>query len=241
MSRVEKLFLSLSELFRVTTFHSEMQQDKWVAEFIFPGVKDGYFVDVGSADGVRVSNSKTLEARGWRGICVDPFPTNMETRTCRLFRQAVSDVSGQEIDFIAAGFHGGIEGLLYEENKQGKLVGDARTVTLSTTTLNDILREANAPRFIHYLSLDIEGAELAALKGFSFVEYKVGALTVEHNYKEPKRRLVKELLLENGYRHVLSRWHDDFYVSGDLAFGRTDGAGVGGSARRGSDPALIPG
>jgi hypothetical protein len=46
------------------------------------------------------------------------------------------------------------------------LVKDAKTVELTTVTLGNIMQRANAPSFIHFMSLDIEGAELEALRGF---------------------------------------------------------------------------
>jgi hypothetical protein len=49
---------------------------------MFPGIANGFFLDVGSGDGYLISNTQALEARGWKGICVDPFPTNMGGRTC---------------------------------------------------------------------------------------------------------------------------------------------------------------
>src|SRR4030095_8414380 len=51
---------------RGTLFPSQIGQDKWVLFGIFPQVHDGYFIDVGSADGTIESNSKALEAHGWR-------------------------------------------------------------------------------------------------------------------------------------------------------------------------------
>src|SRR5262249_2582743 len=73
-----------------------------------PGKRDGYYVDVGSGDGEFVSNTKLLDDLGWKGVCIDPFPTNMSSRTCQLFRQPVFSVSGKKLSFRAAGLMGGI-------------------------------------------------------------------------------------------------------------------------------------
>jgi hypothetical protein len=66
------------------------------------------------------------------------------------------------------------------------------------------------------MSIDVEGAELEALKGFSFSKYKVGAFTIEHNFEEPKRSQIRSLLASKGYQYVMSLWRDDCYVSEDL-------------------------
>ena len=79
-------------------------------------------------------------------------------------------------------------------------------------TLADILERAKAPRFIHYVTLDIEGGEIDALKGFPFDKYQIGALTVEHNYQEPKRSEIKALMESHGYKRVHTLDRDDGYV-----------------------------
>jgi hypothetical protein len=74
------LAVSVKEKLGLATFYSQMGQDKWVSEAVFPGVKNGFFVDVGSGNGTFLSNTKALEQKGWTGICIDPFPRNMQDR-----------------------------------------------------------------------------------------------------------------------------------------------------------------
>ena len=69
----------------------------------FPGVTNGYFVDVGSGHGTIGSNSLGLELRGWTGICIDPFPIYMEGRTCRVFKEVVFSRPGLVMAFAQAG------------------------------------------------------------------------------------------------------------------------------------------
>src|SRR5215475_2304393 len=88
----------------------------------------------------------------------------------------------------------------------------APIVEVTTVTLADILERTNAPRFIHYVSMDIEGGEINALKGFPFDKYQIGALTVEHSYEEPKRSEIKTLMESHGYRRVQTLDRDDCYV-----------------------------
>jgi len=215
MPRTEKFLWSLSEAVGLEEFHSDYGQDKWIARFLFPDVEDGYFVDVGSGDGVVSSNTKVLEDLGWKGICIDPFPTNMEHRNCRLFKDVVYGVAGQKVRFRDAGFLGGIDDRM-GLTKEWPGVKKAKIVEFTTVTLDDILARADAPDFIHYMSIDIEGAELEALKGFSFSKYKVGAFTIEHNLEEPKRSQIRSLLESKGYRFVLSLLRDDCYVNDQL-------------------------
>jgi FkbM family methyltransferase len=213
-----KIVVSAKEVLGLATFHSEFGQDKWVSEAVFPGVKDGFFLDVGSADGTIGSNTKALEQKGWTGICVDPFPRNMDDRTCQMFKEAVFSQPGKLVKFRAAGNQGGIEntlgaGLQSLPPEDVLRVHEAPIVEFTTVTLGDILERAKAPSFIHFVSLDIEGAELHALRGFPFDKYQIGALDVEHNYEEPKRSEIEALMKSHDYKHVHT-WHqDDFYVN----------------------------
>jgi FkbM family methyltransferase len=203
------IIISTQEVLGLGTFSSQIGQDKWVSEAIFPGVKNGFFLDVGSGDGTRHSNTKVLEQKGWTGICIDPFPTNMQGRTCQVFKEVVFSVAGKRIKFQAARHLGGITDTLGVHKDKAL---EASTVEFTTVTLADILQRAKAPRLIHFVSLDIEGAELDALKGFPFNNHQIGAMAVEHNYEEPKRTQIQDLMNSHGYKRVHSWKWDDFYV-----------------------------
>ena len=36
---------------------------------------------------------------GWRGLCIEPFPSGMEKRSCKVLKEVVSNVSGTEVQF----------------------------------------------------------------------------------------------------------------------------------------------
>ena len=79
-------------------------------------------------------------------------------------------------------------------------------------TLGQVLERASAPSFIHFLSLDIEGAELDALRGIPFDKYRFGSMAIEHNDEEPKRTDLLKFLEAKGYQRVHSYKQDDFYA-----------------------------
>ena len=191
------------------TFPSEIGQDKWVAVKMFPGVTNGYFLDVGSGHGTIGSNTKVLEELGWKGICVDPFPTHMEGRTCLMEKTVVSATPGQTVKFHT---HSGLGGIADTLGKWKEEAEKSPAVELTTTTLGEILTRLEAPPFIHFMSLDIEGAELDALKGVPFDKYRFGSFAIEHNEEEPKRTEVIKFLEEKGYRRVHSYKQDDFFA-----------------------------
>lgn len=108
LSFLRNLQVTFYEAGGLTKYSAEIGQDKWVLEKVFPDVANGYFVDVGSGHGTIGSNSRTLEERGWRGVCIDPFPVHMEGRTCEMFREVVFSKARMVIGFHTAGGLGGV-------------------------------------------------------------------------------------------------------------------------------------
>jgi FkbM family methyltransferase len=209
LSIAQALSLTLRETLGGRSYPSEIGQDKWVIFRMFPGISNGFFLDVGSGHGTIGSNTKALEDIGWRGICVDPFPTHMEGRTCLVEKAVVSSVAGQVVKFHT---HEGLGGIADTLGKWKAEAEKSPVVELTTTTLGDLLARAHAPSYIHFLSLDIEGAELDALKGVPFDRYRFGAMAIEHNEEEPKRSNLLKFLGEKGYQRVHSYRQDDFYA-----------------------------
>jgi FkbM family methyltransferase len=203
------LSLSVRQLLGQARFHSQIGQDIWLTETALPGVRNGYFLDVGSGDGTVASNTKLLEDLGWKGICVDPFPTHMDGRTCQMFKDVVFSEAGKRMTFHTAGELGGLKDTLGEWKAYAE---KAPTVEFTTVTLGDILEKAKAPREIDFMSLDIEGAELDALKGFPFDRYQLRALAVEHNFEEPKRSDIEALMKGHGFVKAHTWYQDDFYL-----------------------------
>jgi FkbM family methyltransferase len=210
--------LSLLQAFRLTwqeaigggpSYPSEIGQDKWVLARMFPDTTNGYFLDVGSGHGTIGSNTKALEERGWTGICVDPFPIHMDGRTCLMIKEVVSSESGKTVKFHT---HSGLGGIADTLGKWRDEASKSPAVELTTVTLAEILERAKAPTFIHFLSLDIEGAELDALRGIGLDKYRFGAMAIEHNEEEPKRTDIINYLRQYGYERVHTYRQDDFFA-----------------------------
>ena len=207
-----RALLEFTKGVRLRRFYSQLGQDKWVIRRIFPGVHDGYFLDIGAAHAKRVSNSKALENIGWDGICIEPFPTGpWHKRRAQLFKEVVYSKAGETIEFRAAGFVGGVDKHIDTWRHR---TDQAPVIEARTTTIGEILRRARAPEYIHYMSLDVEGAEWEIIRVFPFDRYRLGAMTIEHNAEEPKRTRIRRLLAEHGYRLVKEDNVEDWYVFG---------------------------
>ena len=169
-------------------FYSQAGQDKWVLSKI----AKGYYLDIGAYDGIESSNTFALEQAGWEGLCVEP---NKEA-----FDKLVRNRSSVNVN-VAAHFYNG------DTQFDGMRTG-AVGETVQCRTLKDILQVKHAPAIIDYLSIDVEGAEMAVLKGMDFDKYHVRMITIEHNaYLEGTAR--QELIFDYLTRQGFARTHKD--------------------------------
>ena len=89
-----------------------------------------------------------------------------------------------------------------------------KTYSVETVSLNDLLEAHNCPKKIDYLSIDTEGSELEILRAFTFEDYDIDIITVEHNYREPDRQATFDLLTSKGFIRLFEPFSkfDDWYV-----------------------------
>lgn len=198
--------------------YSQSEQDKWVLSII---KHKGYFVDLGAYDGRSFSNTLRLEEAGWKGLCVEPNPKNFEllkqNRKCKLVNMAVS-------------LHTGELGMSDEGSSSYANLYDIHSrlngqVLVSCDLIKNILKDNKVPKYIDYISSDLERSDASIWETFPFDEYSFGLATVEHVLYEGsdryKNRIMK-VMLENGY--VLARENvecdgnafEDWYASPKL-------------------------
>jgi FkbM family methyltransferase len=171
-------------------YYSQEGQDKWVLDHF--GKKKGFFVDIGAADGIELSNTYALENIGWNGICVEAntehFRRLRENRKCTLVYCAIYS----ENKYVP-----------FRERGWGSSITEKGRKYIEAITLKKLFELCNAPKVIDYVSLDIEGAEYEALLGFPFDEYKVKLWTIEHNLAKDKgvlKEKIKDIMIKNGYK-----------------------------------------
>jgi succinoglycan biosynthesis protein ExoO len=177
-------------------------QDKWVVDTL-KGKMGGYFVDAGASDGIGGSNTHVLEKMfGWKGVCIEAnrefFKTLRKNRSCTCENVCLSDHDGVE-QFREAGYYGGIDRELKEHHKKDWEAGKVREV--KAERLDTLLRRVGAPKTIDYLSMDLEGGEVAVLNQFPWEEWDIRLMTIERSCQE-----VVDLVLAAGFEIV----HNDF-------------------------------
>lgn len=145
-------------------------------------VENGFYVDVGAQHPLEGSVTRAFYERGWRGINIDPVPAWHGL----LEVDRPDDVNLK----VAAGIAGG-EAVFYEVDGTGLSTMDARLAarysaegrlvrmnTVQVRTLDSILGEFS-PAEIHFLKIDVEGAESDVLAGISLRRYRPWIVLVE--------------------------------------------------------------
>ena len=206
-----------NSLIHMDKSHSQLGQDLEVLKF-YNNKHNGFFVEIGASDGIELSNTYLLETNyQWKGICVEPVPLKFELLcknrpNSQCWSNAVYNESDKQVKFDICNNYDLLSGISNNIDHHKTTIDQNKTQIITTTiTLNDLLNKSNSPSFIEYLSLDTEGSELEILKSVDFQKYTFGLIDVEHNYVEPRRSRIKELLTSNGYQYVRENQYDDCY------------------------------
>lgn len=173
---------------------AQLGQDVWVYNEVFNKMKKGYFVEIGSADGLTFSNTFLLESKfKWNGICLEANPTLYNSlikyRKVKCLNLCVDEKEGK-VQYALNWLNSGI----ISGNTDNKIADSYEYITLETQTLMSILEKESAPKIIDYLSIDVEGAEERILKNFPFDLYKFNCITIER-----PTEYLRELLKKHGY------------------------------------------
>jgi FkbM family methyltransferase len=203
-------------------FRGQMAQD-FLAYILFG--RNGFFVEFGASDGDVLSNSRALEALGWKGILAEPGrqwhdllkanrPSSMLSFDC-VWSDTGSSVTFYEMDNLHLSNTQG------QSNSPNRSQQTKNRVTSSyqvqTVCLHDLLTQFGAPEFVEYISMDTEGSEFQILEAFPFDKWTFGLLTVEHNFSL-ERQHICDLLQGHGYVRVLMEKSgvDDWYVHSSI-------------------------
>jgi FkbM family methyltransferase len=188
-------------------FYSQDNQDKYLETNIFKGYKNGFYVDVGSHDGISINNTLYFEKNNnWTGINIEPIkkvfdklvinrPNNINLNC------AVCNNDG-ETDFLCnTGYTEMISGIkdnfdmrhFYRLHHENQLMGSTiEVIKVKTKKLETILDENNI-NHINYLSIDVEGAEFEVIKLINFDKVFIDVIGFENNYNDVSVPIVEYL------------------------------------------------
>jgi len=170
--------------------------------------RNGFFVEMGAVDGIRLSNTLILERDySWSGILAEPDPRHHESLknnrpSSSIEFDCVWNQTGQTKTFLQSKEIKDQRSTLshfVDEGRAQRLLKKWPTIEVKTISLLDMLDKHNAPKYIDYFSLDTEGSEYQILRTFDFSKYKFGLITVEWNHHKVRGKRIYDLLTSNGY------------------------------------------
>lgn len=212
-------------------YYSQIEQDRILQEKFFFRQEQGFFVDVGAEDGRSGSNTLFFEEKGWKGICIEPHPDSFAklqaTRKCVCLPVAISQTKGTlkftKIEGPASALSGfsstydprHVERIERELETKG---GTKTEIDVPTETLSSIFAKHNVKE-IHYLSIDVEGAELDVLKSIDFDVVFIHVLDIENNYPDSFGE-IRKFLASKGFTKSFPIMFDEIFVHGRSKFAR---------------------
>ena len=145
-------------------------------------VENGFYIDVGANDPTLYSVTRAFYDKGWQGINLEPVSEYFQ----RLVAQRPRDINLQ----IGAGQTAGSfpffdipdtglatsDPAIAEKHRQSGW--QVRTLEIPVLPLSEICRE-HAPGEIHFLKIDVEGAEKSVLLGMDFKQWRPWLMIVE--------------------------------------------------------------
>ena len=195
-------------------YTSQLNQD--VFALLVNQFRPGFFLEIGANDGFTFSNTVFLErVFGWRGVLVEANPKYKASLSLRKGALAViRAVSTQQgsASFADAGLYGSLNATT--DGSHERHTDNAPTITVDCATLQQILSDADAPRRIDFLSIDVEGGEVAIIEQMIAVKNRFRCGCIEHNSRAKDYMLIKNLLIDAGYKLMWERQteQDIFFV-----------------------------
>ena len=168
---------------------------------IFKNQKNGFYLDIGCGHPIKNNNTYLLNKKGWSGINIDLDEENIDLFNSYRKKDvnlatAVSDKEGETDLFF---YHSkSALNTISKENADFQKAKVSKIKKIKTQTINKIIE--NSPfkdRKIDFLSVDVEGSELAILKNFDFTKYSPKVIVVEYLDLSLKKLEIKNLNINN--------------------------------------------
>ncbi|RLA72189.1 MAG: hypothetical protein DRG30_07630 [Epsilonproteobacteria bacterium] len=145
-------------------------------------VKNGFYIDVGANHPEDDSVTKAFYDQGWSGINIEPEERFFDLLQSGRDRDTNLDfaISNQKDDiklyvFETRGWSTNDISVAKEHEKEGH---DYQTKSIKTKSLDQVCKESQAED-IHFLKIDVEGAEKSVLESFSFGQYRPWIIVIE--------------------------------------------------------------
>jgi len=195
--------------------YGQFGEDRILAE-IFSDRTDGYCVEIGADDGRTGSATYLFEQRGWHCLLVEPIPESVEEirrhRTCTVVNCAASNREGEATFGVAEG----VEEMSTLDLSPAHVAwikrvgGTVKEISVRTATLDSLLAEAAFPE-VQFITIDVEGHEIAVLEGFTLEAHKPRIVIIEDNSISGNPRVAR-YMSDRGYVHFRRTGVNEWYA-----------------------------
>ncbi len=207
------------------TYYGQMGQDKFLDTAVFAGLRNGIFVDVGAHDGESLSNTYFFEKdKGWTGLCIEPIPAVFQKlqalrRKSKCYQLAIDSEEKETMFLLGKGYPEMFSVLANHldprhfqriQNETRDNGGETEMIPVQTKRLETLLEENNITH-VHYMSIDVEGAEFGVLESIDFSKVTFDIIEVECNY-EDLRPKYKAFFEAKGFVPLLELDWDILYI-----------------------------
>lgn len=186
---------------------------------VLKDVEIGFYVDCGAYSPTSHSVTKAFYDRGWRGINIEPVPHLLNTFHDQRpddinLNIALSDHSDGAVlyEILDTGLST-FNSKTVREHIEAGLV--ARSIDVRTDCLSNVLALYPGNE-IHFLKIDVEGAERAVLSGLNLASHRPWIVLVEAVHprtNKPNHLEWEPLLLSQGYDFAYFDGLNRFYVA----------------------------
>jgi len=200
-------------------FYSQYAEDV-LLDRIF-GDHKGNCVEVGANDGVKFSNTKHFEELGWQCILVEPTPNLCaairQARVGLLFECAASSHEGTMDFYVVEGhdLYSSLEAHATMFASPAHQNARVNIIPVQVRRLDSIITESGV-NAIDFISIDVEGHELAVLEGFTIDRWKPKLVLVE-DASELEESPVQDFLQSFNYKRFYRSGGNDWYARSDIS------------------------
>jgi FkbM family methyltransferase len=203
----------------VVSFSQEGEDQ--VLKRVFGNVEKGTYVDIGAHHPTLYSNTKFFYQRGWTGINVEPIPGSKTVFDA----ERPGDIN---LELLVSENEGAVEFYLFDpslmntmskeqakENEKFAWCRFKETVMVASMPLAKLLDQyLPAGKKIDFMSIDVEGAEMAVLNSNNWDKYAPDVLLVEiidTEIEDIFKTAVHQFLVQKGYNFFAKTGNTLFY------------------------------
>lgn len=182
-------------------------------------IEDGFYIDVGAMHPDEMSVTRLFYERGWSGINIEPVPkyfallTEHRPRDINLQMAASNSEGSMDLHVMDNGLSTSDVTIAQSHATRGYA---AETITVPARTLASICAQHRSQGDIHFLKIDVEGAEVNVIQGCDFARFRPWVMAIEATVPAthtPCYEGWEPIVLAAGYEFALAADINRYYIA----------------------------